>query len=302
MENSMKANTEKTELALQQASQSVSEFVIDLRQEVEAIEKQYADIVPIATTKDGYKHCKAVRAELMPIKTGIDKQRKALKQPILEAGKLIDSSLNPLIDRVANVMKPFVDAYQAVDNEIKRKEEERKATIEKSFADLHSIGYAAMGQTSNAIEGLIEELSEFDFDPAVFQERINEAINLQSELMGKLTDMLTNAIANEESARLAKEHAQRIADIERREAELIRKEQMEQQRAQTEQAKQEQPKAPELANAKSQTTPINQPVNQVHADKEVTPALTDYQKGYVQALKDTGNENRINDFLNKEAA
>ena len=228
----MKANTEKTELALQQASNEVSAFVVDLREEVEAIESQYADIVPVATTKDGYKYCKSVRADLMPIKSGIDKQRKALKQPIIDAGKLIDSSLNPLIERVESVMRPFISAYQEVDNEIKRKEEARKQQIETQFGKLHALAYDAMGQTSTVIETLIEELSEFDFNPDVFQERTNEAVSLQAELMEKLTQMLTSAIASEEQAkqaqeqqRIADEQAKRLAELEAREKAMLEREQ-----------------------------------------------------------------------------
>ena len=230
----MQANTEKTEIALQQASTEISEFVSNAENEVAAIEEQYGSVVPDASSKDGYNYCKSVRRDLMPIKSGLEDARKKLKAPILAAGKLVDSSLKPLADRVDAVMTPFIDAYREVDNEKKRIEEERQAKIQSAFDRMIAVLSEAVGSTSTVVEGLIDDFSDFDFDPEVFQERTDEAVTKHAEIMDKLSGLLTQAIASEEQQRKQEELEARERAIREREEAEERRQQAEKQRIERE--------------------------------------------------------------------
>lgn len=234
----MQVNTKKTELALKDASSEVSLFVINAENEVKALEQEYESIVPDASNKDGYKYCKEVRAKLLPIKSSLEGARKTLKAPILSAGKLVDSSLNPLAERVASLYKPFEEAYRQVDNEKKRKEEERQVAIRLAFDRLTDFIVTASGSTSTVIETLIDDLADFDLDPKLFMERTDEAAAKHSEVMEKLGAMLLQAVEQEEFKAKQRE-------IEDRERAIAEKEAQEQARIAEEKRREEQAKQAE---------------------------------------------------------
>lgn len=194
----MQVNTESTELALKAASTEISNFVVNAEAEVKAIEDKFSSIVPDASSKDGYAFCKSVRKDLMPIKSGLEGARKTLKAPILAAGKLVDGNLNPLADRIVNVMTPFVKAYQDVDNEKKRKEEARVASVQAGFDQLNNALLTASGSTSTVIETMIDELADFEIDPRVYKERADEVAKLHGDVMERLSVMLQQALNTEE--------------------------------------------------------------------------------------------------------
>lgn len=221
----MQTSNEKTMLALKAASTEVITFVGDVEREVKALEDQYSSIVPDASTKSGYEHCKQVRAEVLPIKTKLEAARKELKSPILAAGKLIDSSLNPLIARIEAIYKPFEDKYREVDNAKKLKEEARQQQITDAMSAIQNAVLKAVGADSEAIQQVIDDLSDFDFDPGVFQERTNEATAAHKDAMDKLLDMLTDRI------RLEQQQAE-IAAFKAKEQEILEREQRLEQAAQ----------------------------------------------------------------------
>ena len=135
----MKLDIEKTEIALNVATTQISELIVSLNSQVADIEEKYKGVIPDASTKEGYDTCKAIRKEVMPTKTALEKARVTLKGPITEAGKFIDQSFNPLIERALNVYKPFVDAYQEVDKEKQRFENLRLAEVTEQLYQDHLI-------------------------------------------------------------------------------------------------------------------------------------------------------------------
>lgn len=214
----MQVNTQATEVALKEASNEVSLFVVNAENEVKALEERFANVVPIAETKEGYDHCKEVRKELQPIKKGLEEARKTLKAPILEAGRLVDSSLNPLAERVGLLITPFVDAYQAVDKEKERKKQARLNAISDAFKAFDDALVNVIGQTSTVIQVAIDELADFDLDPKVFMERTDEAAAKHAETMERLGSLLMQAINAEEMEAKQKALEDREAKIREDEA------------------------------------------------------------------------------------
>ncbi len=214
----MKINTEKTEIALKTASTEVSNFAVNAEAEVKALESKYATVVPIATTKEGYAHCKEVRRELMPIKADLEKARKLLKAPILAAGKLLDSTLNPLGERIETLYKPFENAYREVDTAIERKKQARLDAIANAFKQFDEAIISASGESSTVIQVLIDDMADFDLNPKVFAERTEEAATKHGEVMTKLTSLLQLATNQEEMEAKQAEMAEREAKIAEAEA------------------------------------------------------------------------------------
>ena len=219
----MQVNTKATEVALKAASNEVSLFVVNAEKEVKALEERFSTVVPIATTKEGYQQCKDARKELMPIKKGLEDARKTLKAPILAAGKLVDSTMNPLAERIGAIMTPFVDAYQAVDQEIARKKEERLNRIANAFKAFDDALVSVIGKSSDDIQNAIDELADFDLDPKVFMERTDEAAAKHGETMERLGSLLMQTVNAEEME--AKQKA-----LEEREAKILADEAREQAR------------------------------------------------------------------------
>jgi len=233
----MQVNTKATEVALKAASTEVSNFVLSAEKEVIALEERFANIVPIATTKEGYAQCKDARKELMPIKKGLEDARKLLKAPILEAGKLVDSTMNPLAERIGALITPFVDAYQAVDQELERKKQARLNTIIEAFKAFDNAVVNVIGKSSDEIQTSIDELCDFDLDPKTFMERTDEAAAKYGETMERLGALLMQTVQAEEMQ--AKQQA-----MDEREAKILEAEEREQARidklaADAEQAKQD---------------------------------------------------------------
>lgn len=242
----MQVNTEKTELALKNASSEISIFVTDAELEVKALEEKFSTLVPDASNKEGYAHCKSVRADLLPIKTKLENARKTLKAPILDAGKLIDSSIKPLAERVEGLYKPFETAYREVDNEKKRREEERQQKVRLAFDRLTDFIVTASGASSTVIETLIDDLADFDLDPKVFQERTDEAAEKHSDVMQKLSSLLIQAVEQEEFTAKQKEMEERERKV--RDAEAREQARIEEEKRKEEQAKRD----TELAEARKQ--------------------------------------------------
>ena len=92
----------------------------------------------------------------------------------------------------------------------------------------------AVGSTSTVVEGLIDDFSDFDFDPEVFQERTDEAVTKHAEIMDKLSGLLTQAIASEEQQRKQEELEARERAIREREEAEERRQQAEKQRIERE--------------------------------------------------------------------
>ncbi|HEY7865285.1 MAG TPA: hypothetical protein VIC51_04720 [Psychromonas sp.] len=223
----MKINTKKTELALKAVSSEIDIFIVDAQAEVQALKEEYGNLVPVADTKKGYEQCKQVRKDLLPIKTKLENARRTLKAPILDAGKLIDSTLKPLTEAVESLYKPFEIAYRAVDDEKKNREAKRQELIESGFNRMDQALVSAAGSTSTVIETMIDEMADFSIDSNVFMEKSDQAAIRHSEVMSKLSEMLMQTLRSEELERKQAEYDQRIAEMEAREQKIKDAEQAE---------------------------------------------------------------------------
>jgi hypothetical protein len=235
----MKLDTEKTEIALNVATTQISELIISLESQVSEIEEKHKGVIPDASTREGYETCKAIRKEVMPTKTALEKARVTLKDPITKAGKFVDQSFNPLIERALAVYKPFVDAYQAVDKEKQRLEDERLAKVTEGLYYISNIGMSCIGKSSIVVAATIEEFEDYEIDSKVFRDKTDEATEAfqksmtimsgmhaqavrQEEMDAKEADMLAQQAARE--SEWQEQQAARQAEMDAKEAEMLAKE------------------------------------------------------------------------------
>jgi hypothetical protein len=224
----MKLDTEKTEIALNVATTQISELIVSLNTQVSEIEEKHKGVIPDASTREGYETCKAIRKEVMPTKTALEKARVTLKDPITKAGKFVDQSFNPLIERALAVYKPFVDAYQAVDREKQRLEDERILKVTEGLYYISNIGMSCIGKSSIVVAATMEEFEVYEIDSKVFRDKTDEATKAFQKSMGIMSDMYEQTVRQEEmDAKEAEMIAQQAArELEWQEQQAVRQAEM----------------------------------------------------------------------------
>lgn len=179
----------------------------------------------IATTA-GMKIAIARRALFRDIRTEGEKERKARKAPILQIGKLLDSSYAELETAVL----PHEDKHnEAIKAEETRKEAEKEAKAEaerqrvaalnKRIAEISALPTRAVGKSAADIAALIEEATAIEVGDD-FAELLGVAAIAREDAIEALTTLHTAKAAEEQEAARAVEAA-RIAAEEQ--AEITRR-------------------------------------------------------------------------------
>jgi len=286
----MEAKTKKTELALKQASSEVAAFVVDVKKEVAAIVEKFGSIVPMANTISGYEFCQQVRKEVQPIKVALDKARKQLKEPIIKAGKLVDAELNPEILKLEAVYKPFVSAYQNIDNQKKIAEAARQVKMEEAFEKMRLVVLESVGKPSLVIEALIDDFADFDMNPKVFMDRKDEAIGKYHEIMNTLSDSLIRAKEAEAQQEKYEEMLARESEMQKKQEEFERREAAHDKKLQDEADKkerQEQQRLDEIKHKKQDELTRAEIKAELIQESEAKPEIVDqFIEGYLKCLDD----------------
>jgi colicin import membrane protein len=217
-----------------------------------ALKEKHKDVVFDMKTTAGDKAAREARAELVSLRTTLEKKRVELKAPILQQGRDLDEEAKRIELEIIALEKP-IDAQIKADEQ--RREEERqqrirneeiKARMEierierhrKAINEIASYTLKMVGKSVAEIEALIEELRVKTIGPA-FDEFENEAAetkeatiymmveHLEKRKVEEAEEAVRAAQRAEEERRLAALKAEQEAKMEadRRElAELRRKE------------------------------------------------------------------------------
>lgn len=287
-------------------------------------------VVPDVETKEGYKEAKSALKELVSYRTGLEKERKRIKQPYIDAGKLIDSEAKRITAELVELETPIKEAKQEVDEREKRQKEERLNKYRDRIQAILNNVDLARNASSDEIADLIEGVESISCDD--FYELKSEAIEARSKTLDQLGDMYSQKLEYERNAaereKLEKERkeieAKRqleklLADIKSAPAEAMDMSKSEaegtiewlinlqefQEEAQ-EAVKKIERLLPTLEDDAPEPEPEPEPV------EEAPASLNEYQRGYVDGLqafawwKDgvqyvgtsgTTLEQAINDFL-----
>jgi hypothetical protein len=165
------------------------------------IELQSKKFVGLTVDMDDAKERKKVKDSAQLISGILKRVDRARIDHSKDYKAKVESEAAMIVNRLTIANKPLTDlteAYTAKRKQILEAEHARQATIDLSFSKLIDSAMEAIGQTSSVIEGIIDDVACYDFNPEVFQERTDEAVKKHAELMGKLQHMLAAQVASEE--------------------------------------------------------------------------------------------------------
>jgi hypothetical protein len=165
------------------------------------IELQSKKFVGLTVDMDDAKERKKVKDSAQLISDILKRVDRARIDHSKDYKAKVEAEATMIVDRLTVANKPLTDltdAYTAKRKQILDAEKARQSTIDLSFSKLVDSAMEAIGQTSSVIEGIIDDVGCYDFNPDVFQERTNEAVTKHAELMGKLQHMLAAQVASEE--------------------------------------------------------------------------------------------------------
>lgn len=170
--------------------------------------------------KDNYDFVHNGVRELTKLRTTVEKKRKELKKPFVDAGRIIDAEAKGIIESLQELEQPMKDAKLAVDEKEKREKEERIARLQKRIDDIKQLEKEARGKTSEGIIELIEHVE--NVDPADFYDLREEAMRVRNEVLDNLGAALSErkeyerTAAQREKEKKAREEAERKAQFQER--------------------------------------------------------------------------------------
>lgn len=152
--------------------------------------------VPDVSTKQGYELCKKNAKEVAQYRIRLEKKRKEIKAPALERCKLIDSEAKRILCEIEKIENPLKEAYQKIDNEKKRKEQERINSIREKINAMSQFESMAAFAGSDEISEWIEQVDEIDCSQG-FQELAEEALQTRNRVLDSLQMSFKMAVQRE---------------------------------------------------------------------------------------------------------
>lgn len=196
-------------------------------------------------TVAGDKAARAARMELVSTRAALEKRRKELKAPALEFGRQVDAEAERIKGELLALEGP-IDAQIKADEERRAAEKAERERIEAERRAKHEAGIARIraylaraqepGMTAERIGKGIDHLTALWFDPAVWEDYAERALQARDETVVAMAKLMEAAQAREaeaarleaqriENERVARELAEQRRAFEEREAEARRAEQ-----------------------------------------------------------------------------
>jgi len=169
------------------------------------------------TTTAGMRDAKAARAELRGLRTDLERRRKELKAPLLEAGRIVDTEAKRITGELSALEEP-IDAQ--IVNEEQRKEAERaaKERAERDRVDsiqtrirwfTEQVAAAARVITARDVEAIIGRVELVDVTDSTFAEFTASADDAKRGALQELRAMeLAAANRVAEAERITAERAE----------------------------------------------------------------------------------------------
>lgn len=231
------------------------------------LREKYA-VVPDVNTDEGYELVKAGIKELTTFRTTLEAARKRVKDPYLQAGKIIDAEAKRITDELVKLEDPMKVAKKEVDDRIERQRQERIARLQVKVDAIKAMPAQVRGKSSTEIADMLDRVGEIDAMHDYY-DLTKEAVAARQAALDELAQMLTDRLALEaaeaESKRIEAQNAELRRQQEAQQAELRRqqddlaRQQQDIQRQQEEMNKQRE----DLERAKAalqQPEPVAEPV------------------------------------------
>jgi hypothetical protein len=247
--------------------------------ELAKLRQRYANVAWDCTTTKGDKDARAVRLELVTLRSTLEAIRQKIKAPVLAKERLIDAEAKRITAEITAMEVP-VDAAIKAQERLREAERERKvaenaariAAIQSRIDDITNVAIRAIGKPAAEIEAKIQLLCRITIGET-FQELQPKAAAAHLETLGKLREMHAAAI---EADRIAAERAaeaeaqrierERIAAEQRAEAARLAAERAELEREQAE-ARAEQARIDAAARAEREAADRKAAEERAEADR-----------------------------------
>ena len=178
------------------------------------LREKYSTFPDPASSQEAYEEVKAGVKELTGYRTSLEAKRKEIKQPYLDAGKVIDSKAKEITAALVELEDPMKAAKKLVDDRKKREEEERLARLDKRVAEIRTYKDMARGLDSDGIADLIEKVEAIECDD--FYDRKSEAIAARGETLDFLGNAYSERLEYERSERQRREEEEKRREVERK--------------------------------------------------------------------------------------
>lgn len=200
-----------------------------------AMRQRFANVVFDLTTTKGDKEARAARLELVTLRTSLEKQRKAFKEPALTLGRKIDAEAARITGEIKALETPIDDQINADENrraaekaERERIEAERVAAHQAKLVAMRGCVARAHGLPSARIANGIAQVEAIVLGVTAWEEFAAEAATAKQETLAAMRTMFDSAKAREdEEARVEaqRQENERIAAENRVQAERLAEQQ-----------------------------------------------------------------------------
>lgn len=175
--------------------------------------KQLAETMPtVVNPLQSKAEYDAIKKEIKPVKglvTAVEKRRKELKAPILDAGRLLDSEAKRLIGNLTEIISPMVEAEKEYKERAEHDKEERQQYAQSKIDWMNDVVMRSIHMSSAEVEAAINEVTELDTSQK-FYELTGEATKLREKTLNGLGEML---LMKKQQEQFKKEAPQTEPDI-----------------------------------------------------------------------------------------
>lgn len=185
-----------------------------------ALREKYSEFPDPSESQESYDAVKAGIKELTSLRTTIEATRKEIKQPYLDACRIIDAQAKGIIEQIVMLEDPMKAAKKEVDEKEKREKEARIKRLKDRIEHMHQLEREARGKPSEVIEEIIAEVEAIDH--ADFYELREEALKVREQVLNNLSAIYSERLTYERTAaerekeRKLREEEQRVSAIKER--------------------------------------------------------------------------------------
>lgn len=198
------------------------------------LREKYA-VVPDVNTNEGYELVKAGIKELTTFRTTLEAARKRVKDPYLQAGKIIDAEAKRITDELVKLEDPMKVAKKEVDDRVERERQARIASLQVKVDAIKAMPGQVRGKSSKEIADMLDRVGEIDAMHD-FYDLTKEAVAARQTALDELAQMLTDRLALEaaeaenkrieaQNAELRRQQEAQQQEIQRQQDELARQQQ-----------------------------------------------------------------------------
>jgi hypothetical protein len=179
-----------------------------------ALREKYGTVPDVETT-EGYELAKTGIKEITGYRTGLEKKRKEIKAPYLDAGKIIDAEARRITEELEALESPLKEAKQKVDEREAREKAERIAKLQAKVDAITAHIEEAKGKSADEIAAIIERVDAID--PLIdFYDLTQEAVAARKDALAALNTMYQDRAAWERMEREKKEAAEKLEEERRK--------------------------------------------------------------------------------------